>query len=235
MKPLSTVLVSSLILAAAAVPAQAASGDQTGFYIGLDGRIDQISWKSKNFDATYTGTSKGSSSTTTGSTSSDYFPEAPMGVGLRLGYRFSPYLSAELGISDSYDENRIMDNDSNKLRYRMSIREIQLDGYAFWPLGASGRFRPFLTAGLAYASGDARMRADILGTDGSGDENDTMTTTHYFQRHEVDWRAGMGLEIGITETVNGRVYVRYQPYSFGGALDGGATLGFSLNFLSFTL
>lgn len=235
MKSLSTVLVSTLILAAAAIPAQAASGDQTGFYIGLDGRIDQISWKTRSFDAKYVKTTKGETTTTTDTTSSDYFPEAPMGFGLRLGYRFSPYLSAELAYANSYDENRILDNDNNKMRYRMSIREWQLDGYAFWPLGGSGRFRPFLTAGLAYASGDARLRADVLGTDTDGDVNDTMTNTHYATKHELDWRAGMGLEVGISETVNGRVYVRYQPYSFGNTLNGGATLGFTLNFLSFTL
>lgn len=235
MKSLSTVLVSTLILAAAAVPAEAASGDQTGFYIGLDGRIDQISWKTRNFDVKYVKTNKGEATTTTDTTSSDLFPEAPMGFGLRLGYRFSPYLSAELAYANSYDENRIMDNDANKMRYRMSIREWQLDGYAFWPLGASGRFRPFLTAGLAYASADARMRADLLGTDADGEINDTLTTTHYATKHEIDWRAGMGLEVGISESVNGRLYVRYQPYSFGNTLNGGATLGFTLNFLSFTL
>lgn len=231
MKTFSTVLVSSLLLAAAAAPALAA-GDMSGFYVGLDGRIDQIDWKNKSFSADYRASKLGVVTTTTDTTSADNFPEAPMGLGLLFGYRFSPYLAVDGGFSETSDENRILDNKDDAYRYRMTIKQWQVDGYAYWPLGSSGRFRPFLTAGLAYTSGDARLRADLGGTDTDGSSLTLKTYTHYAQKHEFDWRVGTGLEVGISDDVSARLYVRYQPYSFE-ALKNGVTLGFNLNVLVF--
>lgn len=229
MKSLSTVLVSTLLVASA-VPAMAAS-DLSGFYVGLDGRIDQVSWKDKTFPATYRVSDEGVISSTSDTASATDFPEGPMGLGLLFGYRFSPYFAADVGISQSGDENRIMDNDSNKYRYRVTFRQIQADGYAYWPIG-TGRLRPFVTAGLAYTFGSARIRSELAGTNSSKTKITTATYSSYFQKGEVDWRIGAGMEVGISDDVSGRIYVRYQPYSFGG-LNGGATLGFNLNVLVF--
>lgn len=230
MKSFSTVLITSLLLASAAVPAAAAS-DPSGFYVSLDGRIDQITWKDKTFAATYKYTDEGAVTTTSDTASASDFSEGLMGLGMAFGYRFSPYFAAEAGFSETTDDNRITDNDANRFYYRMTIRQWQLDGYAFWPLGASGRFRPFVTAGIAYASADARMIAKVDGTDSDMSSLVNITHNTYFQKHEIDWRAGAGLEIGISDDVNGRFYLRYQPYSFGSALDGGVSLGFNLTVL----
>jgi opacity protein-like surface antigen len=227
-----TVLVSSLLLAAAAAPVYAADGTSNDFYIGLSGRIDQLSWKTKSFTATYSVTDSGSTTKSTDTVSSSNFPETAMGMGLRFGYRISPYFAVETGYAISYDENKIADNDNNQYRYRFTMRQLQLDGLAYWPIGASGRFRPFLTAGLAYTSGDARLRADLDGTASDQTAITDSTLTSYFHKHEVNWRAGLGVEVGISQTVSARILARYQPYSFG-ALKGGAILGFDLNYAIF--
>lgn len=236
MKSISTVLLTSILLASVALPAQAAaSGDDdsglfTGdFYVSFGGRIDGIDWKSKDFDAKDRTTTTGSLSSSTTSVNTDQMPETLMGPAMAFGYKFSPYFATEIGIAATSDENRVTDNDANRYRYRMSIRQVSLDGYAYWPLGDTGRFRPFLTAGLAYVSGNSRVRTDIDGTDDGGIKNRTLTLTTFFHKHELDWRAGLGLEIGITQDVSARVYGRYQPYSFGSNLNGGATFGFDVN------
>lgn len=239
MKSISTLLVSGILLASVALPAQAAASDTskndddsgffTGdFYVAFSGRIDALDWKSQDFDATYRKSSEGDITSKDITVNSDQMPETLMGPALSFGYRFSPYFAAELGISDTSDENRVLDNTANRFRYRMTVRQLSLDGYAYLPLGDTGRFRPFLTAGLAYASGDSRLRTDVSGTDDDGDAIRTLTLNTYFHKHEVDWRAGLGLEVGISQDVSARVFGRYQPYSFGSHVNGGVTFGVDL-------
>ena len=209
MKSFSTVLLSALMLAAAAAPAGAAPADaaasDSDFYIGLDGRIDQLYWK----DSVDT-----------------HYPQSIMGLGLRLGYHFSPYLATEIGLSESSDENKEIDIKADRWRYHMTMREAQFDVFAYLPLGETGWFKPFLTAGLAYAEGNARLRQEIDSTTTIGTTAVTYTTL--FNKGEIDWRAGFGLEANLSDSLTGRIYVRYQSYSFG-AMDGGTTFGFTLN------
>jgi opacity protein-like surface antigen len=208
MKHVTAVLFSALLLLAAAAPAAAAApSDDNTFYVGLDGRIDVLSWKN-SVDTSY--------------------PQAVMGLGLRGGYRLSPYFSVELGYSISADEHREMDINADRWRYRLTLREVQADVYGFLPLGQSGRFRPFVSLGVAYADGNARIRREIDGTDSSGDATTTVTYTPLFSKGEIDYRAGAGIELHISDTVDGRIYARYQSYSFN-AINGGITLGFTVN------
>jgi opacity protein-like surface antigen len=210
MKFNSTVLISALVLAAAAVPAGAASvsDSDTGFYVGLDGRIDMMSWKTVD-DTNY--------------------PQGPMGLGLRLGYRFSPYLATEVTLGESADENRVMDDAADRWRYRMTLREAQFDVLAYWPRGDTGWFKPFLSLGLAYTSGDARLRyeKDTGELDSDGDEITDVTYTTFFHKKEVEWRVGGGVEVRFSDSISGRIYGRYQDYDFG-HVKGGATFGFSI-------
>lgn len=234
MKPMKTAFISALALAAMAATATSASADAaSGFYIGLDGRIDQISFKDKTFTANLYDTVDRQPVTTRSphTQSASDFPEGLMGAGVVLGYRFSPHWAVEAGFTSTADENRVADNNKYFYRYRMTIREAQLDGYAFLPLGPSGRFRPFLTAGMAYAAGNGRMEANQDTLDASGTRVGVETLVPYVVKKQVLWRAGAGLEIGISQSVAGRVYARYQPYSFGSTVNGGASLGFNLTYM----
>jgi opacity protein-like surface antigen len=232
MKPFSKVLLSALLLATAVPASAATTAEETGFYVGFEGLIDQISWKNRSFESTYTSTTLGKTSSSTITMLATDFSEGLMGLGMKLGYRFSPYLAVETGFGETTDDQRIMDDDANRYRYRMTIRQWQLDGYAYWPLGSSGRFKPFVTLGAALASGDARVRTEIDGTDENEDSLVDVGYTKYFQKREFEWRAGLGIEVRISDSVNGRIFARYQPYSFD-ALKGGATLGFTLSAMAF--
>ncbi len=208
MKILSAAAAAVLLAAAApaaTIPTGAAGTIDAGsFYIGLGGRIDALSWKNAE-DTNY--------------------PQSLMGLGLRFGYSFSPYLAVETGFSLSADDQREMDDAQNRMYYRMTIREAQLDAYGFLPLGGSGRFRPFVTAGMAFDRGFARIRNVPLE---SSDKAVPPYFTERFKKNEFNWRAGGGVAVRLSDDVETRIYARYQPFSFG-ALNGGTTIGFDVN------
>lgn len=208
MKILSAAAAAVLLAAAApaaTIPTSTAGTiDDGSFYIGLGGRIDALSWKEAE-DTNY--------------------PQSLMGLGLRFGYSFSPYLAVETGFSLTSDDQRQMDDSQNRMYYRMTIREAQLDAYGYLPLGGSGRFRPFITAGMAFDRGFARIRNV---PEGSSDKPDAPYYTERFKKNEFNWRAGGGIAVRLSDDVETRIYARYQSYSFG-ALNGGAVIGFDVN------
>ncbi len=220
-------LLFSVLVAAAVMPACAA--DVSGFYIGLEGRADQPSWNEGSFTATYRKETRGTISSSTGTAYATSFPQDMLGLGLVLGYRFSPYLALEVGYSITTDEARELDNNSDRFRYRMTVRDASLDALGYWPIGETGRFRPFVSVGLAYATSNARLRADIDGSDTDYDQVITATYTPYFQKKEINWRLGGGIEVRLSDSIYGRIFARYTPYSFGKKLDSNTTLGFSIN------
>lgn len=226
MKPYKTLFCSALF-AAAALPASAV--DASGFYIGIDGRADQLSWQERSFTATLGVKTEGVLSTTTSDFSTLSFPQSLLGMGLKLGYRFSPYLAIEGGYTISAEEARELDNDNDRYRFRTSLRDIQLDVMGYWPLGETGRVRPFISLGMSYTMINARLRAEIDGTDEDLSAVTTPTYTRYLVKSELNWRLGTGVEVRISDGTYGRLFVRYTPYSFDSALDNGATFGFSIN------
>lgn len=225
MKPLLSALLFLPLAVAFAAPALAET------YIGFDGQVDHISWKNAD---------------------SSMYPQDVMGGGLFLGYRISPYFGVELGYNSSYDNNKIANKttvtttvtddygntstiDSIVKRhfdYRLTIREFQLDGFAYLPLGRTGWFQPFVTAGLGYAEANARIRitTPTKKTDSNGNSKtvDSVAYTTYFIKQELDWRVGAGIEARVSDSTALRVTVRYKPYSFGSNLDGGASFVFSV-------
>lgn len=229
MKPI-TPIAFSVLAAALAAPAAAydAPLDESGFYVGFEGRLDQLSWNTYSFDQKIVSVEGGveTSSTAAGTTIS--FPQGLMGAGLKFGYRFSRYLALELGYTISSDEKREIDTDLNRFRYRLTLREAQADVLAYLPLGVSGRFKPFLSAGMAFTQADARLRTEVDGSDDEGEKITTATYTSFMKESEINWRIGGGIEVRVSDSTYGRFFARYQPYSFNDALDGGATLGFTV-------
>lgn len=223
----SSTLLCSALLAAFALPAGAV--DASGFYVGIEGRADQLSWQEHAFTATFNTETLGVSSSSTGAVSSTSFPQSLLGLGLKLGYRFSPYLALEAGYAISADEAREMDNSGDRHRFRTTLRDAQFDVMGYWPLGETGRFRPFISLGMSYTMINARLCAEIDGTDDASSKVTTTTYTPYIVQSELDWRFGTGVEVRISDNTYGRIFVRYTPYSFDKALDNGATFGFSLN------
>jgi len=185
-------------------------------YLGLDTRIDEISWHD--------------------SAAANY-PQDTMGASFHIGDRFSPYFGTELGYSDSYGElNYTPTNTSNQttpiaegISDRLTIREFQLDNFAYLPLGPEGWVQPFATLGAAYSDANARVRMTTESSDSSGNETKTYTFTPFFRKRELDWRIGFGVQFQPLDAISLRFLMRYQPYSFKSEMSGGATLGLGLN------
>jgi opacity protein-like surface antigen len=172
-------------------------------YIGLDGRVDAIAWHNSNSS----------------------YPEDTSGIGIHIGDRLSRNYGVELGYSNAYGDVGYSQTTptAEKFSYRLSIRDFQLDNFAYLPLGESGAFQPFMTLGVAFSEGNARIRNSTTTT------VPVITYTQFFQKQEVDWRGGFGIEYRLSQSISARFLARYQPYSFGSNLSGGATLGISIN------
>ena len=178
-------------------------------YIGFDGRVDAIAWHDSNSS----------------------YPEDTSGFGIHIGERFLPNFGAELGYSNSYGDIGYSQTTptAENFSYRLSIRDFQLDGYSYLPLGETGAFQPFVTLGAAFSEGNARIRNATTTTNSSGTSVPLITYTPFFHKQEVDWRGGFGVEFRLSQTYSARFLARYQPYSFGSNLSGGASLGISIN------
>lgn len=205
---LTTLLFAAL--AGASVPSMAQ------VYLGLDTRIDEIAWHDP---------------------AAANYPEDTMGAALHIGDRFSPYLGAEFGYSNSYGElNYTQTNTANPsvpitegVSDRLSIREFQLDNFAYLPLGPDGWVQPFVTFGAAYSDANARLRYATDSINSSGAQIKSYSFAPFFRRQELDWRSGFGVQFQPLDAISLRFLVRYQPYSFKSEMSGGATLGFGLN------
>jgi opacity protein-like surface antigen len=186
----------------------AATGDP---YVGLDLDIDQVVWRDSAIAATY--------------------PTSNSGGTFRIGDRILDNLAVELGYTNSYGSTIVPSSTGvdNKLSNRLALRELQLDGLAYMPLG-KGWFQPFVTAGLAYDEASARLRTITSTYDSTTKLNvNTITSTPYFDKSEIDWRVGFGMEFVPMDGLSARFTVRYAPYSFGGHMAGGVTFGLGLN------
>lgn len=187
----------------------AAAGDP---YAGLDLEINQVIWSNPAVAASY--------------------PTTPSGINLRLGDRFFKNIAAEIAYSESdgygYSSNAVTNGVDATTSDRLALRSLQLDSYAFFPLG-SNWFQPFLTAGVAYDEANARIRTVTQGTNSKGVDILVASSTSLFRDQELDWRAGFGMEFVPIEDFSVRVTARYQPYSFAGHMSGGTTLGIGLN------
>lgn len=178
-------------------------------YIGIDGRVDAIAWHDLNSS----------------------YPEDTSGFGIHIGDRFLPNFATELGYSNSYGDVGYSQTTptAENFSYRISIRDFQLDNFAYLPLGQSGAFQPFVTLGAAFSEGNARIRNSTTTTNSSGASVPLVTGTPFFHKQEVDWRGGFGIEFRLSQALSTRFLARYQPYSFGSNLSGGATIGVSIN------
>ncbi len=199
MKP--SVFLIVLFVAAASVAARAET------YIGFDTSVDEFAWQSNPIAANY--------------------PQEVYGVALHMGERFSPNFGAEVGYSTSFGD--LDDNHTNQvaedLSYRLTIRELQFDGYAYLPLGPAGWAQPFLTLGGAYAEANARERIATPAASGSASNAMTNTYSPFFHQSEIDWRAGFGMAFRISSDFSTHFTARYQPYSFGSKMSGSTTVG----------
>lgn len=186
----------------------AATGDP---YVGLDLNIDQVIWSNSTIAATY--------------------PTQNSGGTFRIGDRIWDDVAVELGYSNSYGSAPVTSSAgiSNKLSNRLALRALQLDGLAFFPLG-KGWFQPFVTAGLAYDEASARLRTITTTYDSKTKLNViTIISTPYFDKSEIDWHAGLGMEVVPMDGLSVRFTARYIPYSFAGHMSGGVTFGLGLN------
>lgn len=185
----------------------AATGD---LYGGLDLDIDQVVWKDPTIATTY--------------------PNNASGATLRLGDRIMDDVAVELGYTNSYGSSPYASTAGvdNKLSNRLALREFQLDGFAFLPLG-QGWFQPFVTAGIGYDEASARLRTITITTNTNGTSTTNITSTPFFDNSEIDWRAGIGMEFVPADGFSLRFTARYEPYGFGGHMTGGTLLGIGLN------
>jgi opacity protein-like surface antigen len=191
----------------------AAAGDP---YAGLDLDINQVIWRDPTVAASY--------------------PTSPSGINLRLGDRIFKNIAAEIAYSqsDGYSATTTNNATGATMSNRLALRSLQLDSYAFLPLGSSW-FQPFLTAGLAYDEANARLRTVTQGINGKGVDILTATSTPLPGfgtkgiAQELDWRAGFGMELVPMDDFSVRFTARYSPYTFAGNMSGGVTFGIGLN------
>lgn len=197
--------VSFLFVLIGAVPSSADADP----YIGFDGRVDAIAWHNSNSS----------------------YPEDTSGFGIHIGDRYLPNFGVELGYSNSYGDVGYSQTTpiAEKFSYRLSIRDFQLDNFAYLPLGESGSFQPFMTLGAAFSEGNARIQNVTTTTNSSGSSVPSISYTPFFHKQEIDWRGEFGIEYRLSQTYSARFLARYQPYSFGSNLSGGATLGISID------
>ncbi len=203
MKIFLSVTTFSLLIAAGLVGAKADP------YFGIDGHVDSISWHDSNSS----------------------YPQDTSGYGIHIGDRFFPNFGAEIGYSESagqvgYDQAVPT---PEKFSYRLSICDFQFDNFAYVLLGESGAYQPFVTFGAAFSQGNARIRNVTTTSNSTSSSLPSYSYTPFFHKQEVDWRGGFGIEFRLSPTYSARFLARYQPYSFGSNLSGGATLGLSIN------
>jgi hypothetical protein len=201
-------LISYVVVMACPFASAAAAQDvnlRPSIYVGADYQNTTVTWNDFTLPTTPPTVINGS----------QLFAESYHGAHLHAGARFGANLGLELGYMWLPAAKKTIGGGNNS---SLKVQGVTLDGMAYLPLDAAGRFELVGLVGGAWLEGTAKLNGPSFGNNVSVDP-------------DWNWRAGGGAQYRWSANVNIRALVSYEAARFDGEVDHALNVNAGLNFL----